>query len=60
MCMSHSIVVAGDVNEQRLLRYVQLAHEQCFIANSISSEIVIEARIELRDSAGRSPSSAAP
>ena len=42
------IVVAGEVDERRLLRYVQLAHEQCFIANSLSSETVVEPRIERR------------
>ena len=43
-----AIVVAGEVDERRLLRYVRLAHEQCFVANSLSSEIVIEPRIERR------------
>ena len=43
------IVVAGDVAEDRILRYVQLAHEECFIANSLKSEITIEPRIEFRE-----------
>jgi uncharacterized OsmC-like protein len=42
------IVVAGDVDEQRVRHYVELAHEECYIANSISSEIDIEPRIEFR------------
>lgn len=44
------IVVAGDVDEQRVRHYVELAHEQCFIANSVRSEVVIEPHIELRGS----------
>jgi organic hydroperoxide reductase OsmC/OhrA len=42
------IVVAGDVKEERVRHCVDLAHEGCFIANSIKSEISIEPRIELR------------
>jgi organic hydroperoxide reductase OsmC/OhrA len=42
------IVVAGEVAEERIRRYVGLAHEQCFIANSLRSEISIEPRIEFR------------
>jgi organic hydroperoxide reductase OsmC/OhrA len=40
------IVVAGTADERRVRHYVELAHEECYIANSISSEIVIEPRIE--------------
>jgi organic hydroperoxide reductase OsmC/OhrA len=40
------IVVDGEVDEKRIRHYVELAHEECYIANSISSEIVIEPRIE--------------
>jgi organic hydroperoxide reductase OsmC/OhrA len=40
------IVLAGDVDEQRVRHYVDLAHEECYIANSLRSEIVIEPRIE--------------
>ena len=32
--------------EDRVRRYVGLAHDECFIANSLSAEIVIEPRIE--------------
>ena len=40
------IVIEGAVDEERVRRYVGLAHEGCFIANSLSTEIVIEPRIE--------------
>ena len=40
------IVIDGTVDEERVRRYVGLAHEECFIANSLSAEIVIEPRIE--------------
>ncbi|HUA03487.1 MAG TPA: OsmC family protein [Solirubrobacteraceae bacterium] len=39
------IVIAGDVAEERIRRYVHRAHEECFIANSVSSEITIEPQI---------------
>jgi organic hydroperoxide reductase OsmC/OhrA len=42
------IVVAGGVEKERVRHYVDLAHEGCFIANSIKSEIAIEPQIELR------------
>jgi organic hydroperoxide reductase OsmC/OhrA len=40
------IVIDGVVDESRVRRYVELAHEQCFVANSVSAEIVLEPRIE--------------
>ncbi len=40
------IVIDGAVDEERVRRYVELAHRECFIANSLSAEIVIEPRIE--------------
>ena len=42
------IVIEGEVDEQRVRHYIELAHDECFIANSISSEIVFEPRIEFR------------
>ena len=44
------IVVAG-ANAERVSRLVALAHEQCFIANSLSAEIAIEPTIEERAAA---------
>jgi organic hydroperoxide reductase OsmC/OhrA len=40
------IVIDGAFDEERVRRYVELAHRECFIANSLSSEMVIEPRIE--------------
>ncbi|MGH2954266.1 MAG: OsmC family protein [Solirubrobacterales bacterium] len=42
------IVVAGGAREERVRRYVDLAHEHCYIANSLRSEMTIEPRIEIR------------
>jgi len=36
------IEVASDVAEERLRRYVALAHDECFIANSLTTEVVVE------------------
>jgi organic hydroperoxide reductase OsmC/OhrA len=41
-----TIVVAGDVPEQRVRRIVEKAHEECYIANSLRTEIEIHATIE--------------
>ena len=57
------IVIAGDVDEERVRHCVHLAHEQCFIANSVKSDITIEPHIEFasapasstRSGAGRGP-----
>ena len=40
------IVIAGDADEARVRHLVERAHEACFIANSLKSEITIEAEIE--------------
>jgi organic hydroperoxide reductase OsmC/OhrA len=42
------IVVEGDVDEERVKHYVELAHDECYIANSIASEMAIEPAIEFR------------
>jgi organic hydroperoxide reductase OsmC/OhrA len=42
------IVVAGGANEERLRRYVNLAHEHCYVANSLHSEIEVEPEIDIR------------
>jgi organic hydroperoxide reductase OsmC/OhrA len=41
------IKVAGEVDEERLRHYVELAHEHCFIANSLRSEVEVEPEFEL-------------
>jgi organic hydroperoxide reductase OsmC/OhrA len=40
------IVIAGDADEDRVRHFVGRAHEACFIANSLRSEITIEPVIE--------------
>jgi organic hydroperoxide reductase OsmC/OhrA len=46
------IVIAGEASEERVRKLVATAHEHCFIANSLSSEMTIEPRVER---AGRTP-----
>jgi organic hydroperoxide reductase OsmC/OhrA len=45
------IVVASAAGEERVRRLVELAHERCYVANSLTSEVRIEPRIELRGGA---------
>ena len=40
------IVVAGDVDEERVRRFIERAHEACFIADSLKTNITIEPEIE--------------
>jgi organic hydroperoxide reductase OsmC/OhrA len=40
------IVIAGDADEERVRHFVERAHEACFIANSLRSDIRIEPQIE--------------
>ena len=42
------IVVASRVSEQRVLHLLELAHQECYVANSLRSEIVIEPTVERR------------
>ena len=43
------IVVASDgTGEERVRKLIHTAHEHCYIANSLTSAIAIEPRIELR------------
>ncbi len=41
------IVVKGEVSEERVRHLVEVAHRECFIANSLKSEITIEPKIEV-------------
>jgi organic hydroperoxide reductase OsmC/OhrA len=45
------IVVASDTSEERVRKLVELAHERCYVANSLRSEVLVEPRIELRERA---------
>ena len=40
------IAIAGDFDEDRVRRLVEVAHRHCYVANSVTTEIGIEARIE--------------
>jgi organic hydroperoxide reductase OsmC/OhrA len=42
------IVVAGEVSEARVRRLVDLAHRECYVANSLRTEMCIEPLIERR------------
>jgi organic hydroperoxide reductase OsmC/OhrA len=41
------IVIDGDASEERVRKLVHTAHEHCFIANSLRTEVAIEPRIEI-------------
>jgi organic hydroperoxide reductase OsmC/OhrA len=45
------ITVAGGTNLDRVHRLVGLAHEECFIANSLSAEVDLAPTIETADAA---------
>ena len=36
------ITVRGDVTDARLVHLCEVAHRECFIANSLRTEIVVE------------------
>ena len=42
------IEIAGEFREQRVLRLAEKAHELCYVANSLNTEVVLEPRIERR------------
>jgi organic hydroperoxide reductase OsmC/OhrA len=42
------IAIAGEASEERVRKLVQTAHEHCFIANSLKSEVRLEPRVETR------------
>ncbi|MGB8963621.1 MAG: chorismate mutase [Pseudonocardiaceae bacterium] len=43
------ISVVGHVSSERLHRLAQLAHEQCYIANSLTFEVIVEPVFEVRE-----------
>jgi organic hydroperoxide reductase OsmC/OhrA len=42
------IVVAGDVSEERVHKLADLAHEHCFVANSLNAEMTLQPTVEVR------------
>jgi organic hydroperoxide reductase OsmC/OhrA len=47
------IVIAGEADEGRVRRFVERAHESCFIANSLKSDIAIEPQIAFASAPAR-------
>jgi organic hydroperoxide reductase OsmC/OhrA len=43
------IVVGPGVKEERILKLTEMAHKQCYISNSLSTEIVVEPTVENRE-----------
>jgi organic hydroperoxide reductase OsmC/OhrA len=43
------IVVWEDVSEARVRHLVEVAHRECFIANSLTTEVVVELDISIID-----------
>jgi organic hydroperoxide reductase OsmC/OhrA len=48
MTLRPRIVIAGPASEERVRKLVRTAHENCYIANSLSSAMTIEPSIEIR------------
>lgn len=42
------VVITAGPSEERVRHLLDLAHEHCYIANSLRSEIVLEPQVELR------------
>ena len=40
-----AVVVAAGIPEERVLRIVEKAHEECYVANSLSAQVVLEPTI---------------
>jgi organic hydroperoxide reductase OsmC/OhrA len=43
-------VVGPGVKEERILKLTEMAHKQCYISNSLSTEITVEPTVEIRES----------
>ena len=39
-------MIAGDASEERVQKLVHKAHEHCYIANSLKSEVRLEPQVE--------------
>lgn len=42
------IVVVGSVTEERVRHLVEVAHRECYIANSLRTDVVVEPVVEIR------------
>ena len=43
------IVVGPSVKEERVLKLTEMAHKQCYITNSLSTDVVVEPTVEIRE-----------
>jgi organic hydroperoxide reductase OsmC/OhrA len=43
------IVVGPGMKEERILKLSEMAHKQCYISNSLSTEIALEPTVEIRE-----------
>ena len=43
------IVIGPGVKEERVLRFTEMAHKQCYVANSLSTDVVVEPKVEIRE-----------
>jgi uncharacterized OsmC-like protein len=43
------IVVGPGVKEERVSRYTEMAHKQCYVANSLKTDVVVEPKVEIRE-----------
>ena len=43
------IVIGPGVKEERVLKLTEMAHKQCYISNSLSTEIAVEPTVEIRE-----------
>jgi len=41
------IVVSGEVNEERVRKLAHTAHEHCFVANSLNSQMTLQPTVEV-------------
>lgn len=45
-----TITISGEASEQRLNRLAELAHEHCYVANSLRSEVRVELSVSAAES----------
>jgi organic hydroperoxide reductase OsmC/OhrA len=41
------IVVSGEVSEERVCKLARTAHEHCFVANSLNSQMTLQPTVEV-------------
>ena len=43
------IMIGPGAKEERVLRFTEMAHKQCYVANSLSTDVVVEPKVEIRE-----------